>query len=239
MNESTTDEKAPAEADPGFKVTDKRQSHSQEESVEESTDGPSEPALDFSKFTASDVEKLYRERESLSEELEKKRVRLNELARGVQDLQHELDTRATRMEREQEKLVGMAKGQLLSKLLNVLDSFKHSLDSIPGTEQTQPILDGVHMIYRQFLVELGDLGLQSYNPMGLRFNPVRHSALRKQEVEEQAQDGIIIEVTRPGYSHDNRVLRPAEVVVGVYHAPADTTESEDSEDSDSENQAST
>lgn len=234
MNESTTEEKNTPKEEPTFKVTDKRQSQSDEGVAEEE-----EVALDFSKFSAREVEKLYKERETLQDELEKKRVRLNELARGVQDLQRELDTRATRMNREQEKLVGMAKGQLLGKLLNVLDSFKHSLDAIPGTEQTQPILDGVHMIYRQFLVELGDLGLQSYNPKGLRFDPARHSALRKHEVEEQAQDGVIIEVIRPGYSHDNRVLRPAEVVVGIYHAPAESTESEDEGKPDSKDQAST
>ena len=235
MNETTTDEKnEPVEA-PSFKVTDKRQSQDNEEISDEANTEQAEPSLDFSKFTPTDVEKLYLEKQALSEEVENKRNRLNELARGVQDLQRELDARGSRMEREQEKLVDMAKGQLLSKLLNVLDSFKHSLDAIPATEQTQPILDGVQMIYRQFLVELGDLGLQVYTPNGQRFDPSKHSALRKQEVADQSQDGVILEVTRPGYIHGSRVLRPAEVVVGTYHAPAEAVDVEP----EPEDQAST
>jgi molecular chaperone GrpE len=118
----------------------------------------------------------------------------------------------------------------------VLDSFKLSLDSIPSTEETQPILQGVHMIYRQFLVELGDLGLQTYSPDGEAFDPLRHSALRNEVVDDEQKDGRVISVIRPGYRHGSRMLRPAEVIVGKYNAPV--AEVDEADDANSDDQAS-
>lgn len=208
----------------GFRVVDKR--------------GGAEPEVEPVALDCSEdnVRRLMEENERLEGELEKRRERINELARGLQDIGADRDGMRDRLEREQTKAVNRAKGQLLEKLLHVLDTFQHSLDSIPVTEHTRDLLEGVKMIYRQFLVQLGDLGLERFSPLGDTFDPESHEALRTDDVEDSAQNGRILKVIVPGYKHGGRVLRPAQVVVGRYTAPpvVETPESEEKEETKAE-----
>ncbi len=210
MMEVPDKEKPTAEPqEEGFRVVDKR--------------GGTEPEADPVAVDCSEtnVRRLVEEGERLTAELEKRRARINELARGVQEIGADRDGMRERFEREQTKAVNRAKGQLLEKLLHVLDHFQHSLDSIPVTEHTRDLLEGVQMIYRQFLVQLGDLGLERFSPLGATFDPESHEALRTDEVDEPAKDGRIMQVVVPGYKYGGRVLRPAQVIVGRHVAPAE------------------
>lgn len=208
-NEGATPASDPAA---GFKVIDRRGSDEQTGETPEAP-LPSSPA---------EIRALVEERDGLAAELAEKRERINELARGVQSMQADFDASRRRLEREKDRAVDRAKGQLLEKLLVVLDSFQHSLNAIPVSDQTRGIVDGVQMIYRGFLSQLSDLGLEQYDPVGRPFDPELHEAVEAVEVDDPADDGKILACVRPGYRHQLRVLRPAQVRVARAKPAADS-----------------
>ena len=73
-------------------------------------------------------------------ELDTKRERINELAKGIKNLQVDFDTRLKRIEREKERAVEQAKGQLLEKLVPVLDQFNLSVDAMKPVEANEGVL---------------------------------------------------------------------------------------------------
>ena len=172
--------------------------------------------------------------ELLKLELETKRQRINELAKGVQDLKQDFDVRVKRIERENERAVDLAKGQLLEKLVPVLDQFQISLDAVPPSEANQGVLEGIQLIYKQFLGQLDDLGLTQFNPMGAPFDPSAHEALGMLPVPNEDQNGRVIQVVRHGYRFQSRILRPAQVLVGNCPVSEPKEEAAESETSDAE-----
>lgn len=205
-----------AEANGGFSVVDRR--------ISVQTDGEEAPSQEVELPTEIDPLQfvlLQGIHEATVQELEAKRLRVNELAKGVQDLEAQHRATLTRMGRDMERTISRSKGQLLDKLLHVLDGFQHSLDSIPVNEHTKPIMAGVQMIYRQFLTQLSELGLMQYAPLGETFDPARHEGLQKIAVTDPDKDGKVIQVIRAGYVHEGRVLRAAQVAVGNCEALAE------------------
>jgi len=165
-------------------------------------------------------------------ELDTKRERINELAKGIKNLQVDFDTRLKRIEREKERAVEQAKGQLLEKLVPVLDQFNLSVDAMKPVEANEGVLQGVQLIYKQFLEQLTELGLKQFDPLGQPFDPTAHEALSRMTVEDPAQNGRVVNVVRHGYRFQTRVLRPAQVLVG--HHPNPTPEPEELETNEEE-----
>ena len=211
------DEPKPTGADEkegsGFRVIDKRTGR--DEAAAGRPEGePGDPTL----------RALVEENEILREELDARRARVNELARGIQNLQEECDATRARVERDKDRAVEHAKGELLARLVPLLDQFEHSLDAVEVNAQTRGIVDGVQLIYRQFLAQLDELGLQQYDPAGAAFDPAEHEAMAIEPVQDQDQDGLVLRVLRSGYRHHERILRPAQVVVGRGTEPATKAE---------------
>ncbi|REF38218.1 nucleotide exchange factor GrpE [Thermasporomyces composti] len=63
-------------------------------------------------------------------------------------------------------------------------------------------------------------GLREVDAAGEEFDPRVHEAVRRVPVESPEQVGRVVEVRRPGYALEGRLLRPAQVAVG-YLAKAD------------------
>jgi molecular chaperone GrpE len=53
-------------------------------------------------------------------------------------------------------------------------------------------------------------GLAEINPLGLVFNPAQHEAVGQQPSAEIPEGNVVL-VARPGWSLNERVLRPAAV----------------------------
>ncbi|HEY6739797.1 MAG TPA: nucleotide exchange factor GrpE [Actinopolymorphaceae bacterium] len=71
--------------------------------------------------------------------------------------------------------------------------------------------------------ELGEIllrhGVRRIDPTGERFDPRVHEAVGREPVSEAARVGSVVQVRRPGYALADRLLRPAQVIVG--HADRD------------------
>jgi len=124
----------------------------------------------------------------------------------------EMENLRKRLDRERKEYVNYANQELLAEFIPVLDNFHRALRSIPRTEASKPLLDGVEMIYRQLEDVLKKQGLEEVEAEGEPFNPHLHEAVQVEETDRCPED-TVLEVIRKGYLFRGRLLRPAEVKV--------------------------
>jgi molecular chaperone GrpE len=114
-------------------------------------------------------------------------------------------------------------------IVGIADNFQRAVAAVPpgASDHDGPLksmVEGVVMTERAFLQVLERHGVRRIDPMGEPFNPNMHQAVMEQENPEVAA-GTVMQVFQPGYMIEDRVLRPAMVVVAKGGAkPAKTAE---------------
>jgi molecular chaperone GrpE len=141
--------------------------------------------------------------------------------------QAEIENIRKRAEREREDTAKYAISKLAHDIVNVGDNFQRAIDAVPAAaadEDTQlkGVLDGVRVIERELLNALERFGIKRMQPMNEPFNPHLHQAVMEIP-RSDVPSGQVVQVFQPGYTIEDRVLRPAMVAVakgGPKAAPA-------------------
>lgn len=138
------------------------------------------------------------------------RVALAELREQTLRERAELENQRRRMAREVESARKFANERLLGELLPVFDSLHAGLKAA-GAE-AHPLKEGLELTLRQLLKTANDNGLTELDPKGEVFNPEFHQAV-VQQPSADAAPGTVLDVFQKGYVLNERLLRPALVVV--------------------------
>lgn len=148
----------------------------------------------------------------LSAELEQLRTALGSLREEALRERAELDNQRKRLARDVDQARRFANEKLLSQLLPVLDSLDAGL-AAAGAE-SGPLKDGLELTLRQLLKVGEDNGLRQINPQGEDFDPAWHQAV-SQIAAPDAAPNTVVQVFQKGYVLNDRLLRPALVVVAA------------------------
>jgi len=129
----------------------------------------------------------------------------------------EMDNLRKRTERDREDTAKYAITKFARDVLSVGDNLQRAIGAVPeGAADEDPalkaLIDGVSMTERDFLNVLERHGVKRIDPSGEPFNPHQHQAMTEVENREVAP-GTVVQVYQPGYIIEDRVLRPAMVVV--------------------------
>jgi molecular chaperone GrpE len=162
----------------------------------ESPDSPETQEIDAQQQLLADFEQLKAAVAQMQEE------RLRERA--------ELDNQRKRLVRDVEMARKFANERLLGDLLPVFDSLDAGL-SAAGSAPS-PLRDGLELTFKQLLKVAADNGLQLIDPVGQPFNPDQHQAISRQDGSDATPD-TVVQVFQKGYLLNERLLRPALVVV--------------------------
>ena len=122
----------------------------------------------------------------------------------------ELDNQRKWLARDVDMARKFANERLLSELLPVLDS----LDAGWATtgDDAGALRAGLDLTMKQLLKVAGDNGLVVVSPLGEVFNPDLHQAISQAD-PGSAAPGTVLQVFQKGYLLNDRLLRPALVVV--------------------------
>jgi len=136
----------------------------------------------------------------------------------------EMENLRKRTERDKEDTAKYAITKFAREVLGIGDNLQRAIAAVPpGASDADPALkalvDGVAMTEREFLNVLDRHGVKRIDPEGEPFNPHRHQAMTEIENPE-VPAGTIVQVYQPGYVIEDRVLRPAMVVVAKGGAKA-------------------
>jgi molecular chaperone GrpE len=128
-----------------------------------------------------------------------------------------------RSERERLTSIRFANENLLVELLPVLDHLEHAIAAATNHESESAaasnVVTGVQMVLKQFKDILAKSGLKEFTSAGTPFNPNLHEALAERESSEH-DDGVVIEEFQKGYMLNDRLVRPARVVVSKKGKPS-------------------
>lgn len=148
----------------------------------------------------------------LDDELEQLRTAMASLREEALRERAELDNQRKRLARDVDQARRFANEKLLSQLLPVLDSLDAGLAA--ASAETGPLKDGLELTLRQLLKVGADNGMVQVDPQGQSFDPEWHQAI-SQVASPGAAPGTIVQVFQKGYALNDRLLRPALVVVAA------------------------
>lgn len=134
----------------------------------------------------------------------------------------DLENFRKRMVREKEEVRQFGTAAVMEDLLPILDNLALGLAAARQQTDGKAIIDGVALVLEQFKTTLDRHGLKEVNPAGQVFDPHLHECIAQQPHAEVAAEHVI-EVVRPGYTLNGRLLRPASVMVSAGPAKAGET----------------
>lgn len=164
--------------------------------------------------SAPDAAEDPRSREELLEALRRAETERDEYLQHVQRLQAEFENFRKRTMREGEKQREAGVADTLEKLLDVLDDFDMAVWSVDKTTDFDSLHKGLELVYSKLVTTLKSLGLERIDEDEVTFDPEQHEAVQSVEADEGPLDEpVVVDVLRPGYRLDSRVLRAAMVKV--------------------------
>lgn len=118
-----------------------------------------------------------------------------------------------KVEAEREEQAAQIRVELLLRVLPVLDALQQAL-AVPREQRVNEAwIASIEQIERDLRAVLEAEGVRRIDAVGAYFNPWLHEALQHQTSPE-LEDERILAVVREGYRLGDRVIRPAQVVVG-------------------------
>ncbi len=110
-----------------------------------------------------------------------------------------------RDESAQTEFVKFANEKLILDILPMMDNFDIALDHAEGE-----VKKGIEQIRNQLMSVLEKNGVKKFSPLGEDFDASKAHAV----ATVPGDDGKVVEVLQPGYTLNDRVIRPAMVRVG-------------------------
>jgi molecular chaperone GrpE len=134
-------------------------------------------------------------------------------------LQADFENFRKRTERERSDTYSRSLGEVVSRLLPVLDNLQRALEAermveAEETKEFRHFLQGVELINRQLGGVLESLGVEVVPTVGELFDPHIHEAVATEQTDDADPDTIIQEMQR-GYRLGDKLLRPAMVKVAT------------------------
>jgi len=127
--------------------------------------------------------------------------------------QAEMDNLRKRSERDVQNAHKFGVEKLVGELLPVMDSMEMGMAAADGNDEaTAKLVEGMQMTVKMFTDALQKVGISQVDPMGEVFNPEFHQAMSMVESPD-AEPNTVISVMQKGYVLNERLVRPAMVVV--------------------------
>ena len=154
--------------------------------------------------------------ESLEDQLETAKAELVEAQDKALRAAAETENVRKRSDKAVENAHKFALEGFVTNLLPVLDSFQKGVETARSSEheknQMQATVEGMELSLKLFSDILEKAGVNPIDPLGEPFNPDFHQAMTMVESNE-SEPGSVIEVIAKGYSLNERLVRPAMVIV--------------------------
>lgn len=147
--------------------------------------------------------------EGLSAQLAESQARAQEYLDALQRERADFTNFRRRAEQEKSQIWSQASGEMIKKMLPVLDDLARALENRPADDVWA---NGVELIFRKFQSLLEKEGVSRILAEGQPFDPNLHEAIM-QEASETYPSGTVMAVLQQGYLQGERVLRPALVKV--------------------------
>ena len=189
--------------------------------AEEAQDIEQEVRQEEAQPSKKELRKEQKKIEELEKQLEECRKKAEEMESRCKDakedylrLMAEFETFRRRSAEDRLNLVGSASADTIKGLLPVLDDIERAMAMLAESSD-EAAKQGTDLIYNKLMAYLKTKGLSIIEAKGEKFDVDFHEAVAQFPVQDEAQKGMVIDVTQTGYLLNGKVLRYAKVVVGA------------------------
>jgi molecular chaperone GrpE (heat shock protein) len=182
----------------GFQVTDRRfwvEDKAENQKVKQQ-----------SKKYPSFVEELKARTEAAEQKLREK----------IEQLESENIAFRTRIERQIETRVEVARTEIYSDILEIVDNLELAIEKTSRKSDIESLKTGVELILSLLLRKLQNADIQVINNLHQDFDPNESEAIGVIPVSDPELDQKIVSIVQRGYRLGDKVIRPAKVQVGSF-----------------------
>jgi molecular chaperone GrpE len=129
--------------------------------------------------------------------------------------------------------VAYEKESFVRALLGAIDNFEHALAGAEKAENLESFVKGIEIVHNEIINTLKGLSVIRIDSVGQKFDPNMHQALM-QRTEPEKENGIVLEEFQKGYMINDKVVRPAKVVVNNIPTQQEQPEETEQEQSQEE-----
>lgn len=156
------------------------------------------------------------EQEPVAENVQTPEIRIAELEAALEEAKANVlyvKAEGENIRRRAMDDIDKARKFALEKFSNELLAVKDSLDAALLIEATdvQSYKDGVELTSKQLSSVFDKFNIAEINPVGEKFDPNKHQAISM--LENSGEPNTVINVLQKGYTLNERILRPALVMV--------------------------
>ena len=116
-----------------------------------------------------------------------------------------------RIQRQADERVKFAVQPLVSELLGVIDALYGAIEGLKDGEHERRVAQGLKLVEKELFDVLGRQGVARIDAMGKPFDPAVHEAVV--EIDSPSPPHTVLQVTRPGFTLNGRLIRAAHVIV--------------------------
>lgn len=189
-------------------MSDKKHNKKQDDCTKEETQTTEEPVQEQSQDQQLSLAELLKEQiqhlEKANKKLEQKATSALQLAAEYKEDMQRMKKRSAEVEEEKTKKVVE---DTALKLIPVLDNLMLATDKC----QNEQIQKGFKLIQEQFEKVLAEMDVVRVKTK--EFNPKYHEAISTMPAQNSKQKNKIAFVLKEGYTHGEKTIRPAQVVV--------------------------
>lgn len=138
----------------------------------------------------------------------------------------DFDNFRRRVIRERSETYQNAAEAVIKEFLPFYDNFERAMSQAPKTGDA--FADGVRMVFEQLKSAFAKNNVTAVNAVGSDFNPAEHDAIAYQPSKE-APEGKVIYQTCCGFKLNDKIIRPASVIVSSGDPDAVPAEAEKTE----------
>ncbi len=128
-------------------------------------------------------------------------------------------------EKRVEEIHFLSAKRMILEILPILDNFELAFKSLNPRSEKSDFINGMELIYAQFLQILDKHKVTSIQTQNQKFDPYLHEALIK--VEHESSEGTILEEFQHGYMLAGQVIRHAKVKISAGKKQNNNTNTEE------------
>jgi len=147
------------------------------------------------------------------DELTKLQTQLSEMEDKYLRAAAEMQNIVRRSREERETLQRYRSQDLAKKILPALDNLERALAIEVDDEAGQNLKKGIEMVAESLINALKEENVEEIPALDQPFDPNLHQAVQTVAVEDGQASDTVVQVFQKGYKLNERVLRPAMVVV--------------------------
>ena len=127
----------------------------------------------------------------------------------------EFDNYRKRTIKEKTDLILNGGEKTIVTILPVIDDMERALKNMKEADDVNAVLEGVELIYKKFMDILGKQGVSVIETKEADFDVDLHEAVAQLPAPTPELKGKVMDCTLTGYKLNEKVIRHAQVVVGV------------------------